>query len=206
MDRPLATPAVTPERPLAVMAVLILLLVIPTLIMRFEILDLFWGEPRKVDASDIGALVFSGYFLLGRMTLLLIIGRLFYQIPRLSKPWNWIESGAFAMFAVMALTSIVFFYARMYRDYGLKDGDSVVHDATTSLYFSLITWTTVGYGDVVPTPAIRLFAASEGVVSYIGMAALIVVIARLISKADWVRELAPAPATATVSKSPNEQH
>jgi hypothetical protein len=37
-----------------------------------------------------------------------------------------------------------------------------------------VTWTTVGYGDFKPAAAIRLIAASEGFVGYIGMAIFIV--------------------------------
>jgi hypothetical protein len=41
------------------------------------------------------------------------------------------------------------------------------------LYFSIVTWTTLGYGDVVPTDASRMIAASEALVGYIFMAILI---------------------------------
>lgn len=36
-------------------------------------------------------------------------------------------------------------------------------DFETALYFSTITFSTVGYGDIVPAPAWRQFAALEGV-------------------------------------------
>lgn len=41
------------------------------------------------------------------------------------------------------------------------------------IYFSIITWTTVGYGDLIPSPNSRPFAAEEALFGYIYMAAYI---------------------------------
>lgn len=86
-----------------------------------------------------------------------------------------------AMFWTLAascISVIVLIDAYEYRGWGLLDLTSrnpvVVHDSITALYFSLITWTTVGYGDVVPhLPAERLFAAVESMIGYIAMALFI---------------------------------
>jgi hypothetical protein len=37
------------------------------------------------------------------------------------------------------------------------------------LYFSIVTWTTVGYGDIKPSPDSRMFAASEALLGYLTM-------------------------------------
>jgi hypothetical protein len=37
----------------------------------------------------------------------------------------------------------------------------------------LITWTTVGFGDVTPTPSTRMLAACEAVLGYFVMAGLV---------------------------------
>ena len=40
----------------------------------------------------------------------------------------------------------------------------------SSLYFSIVTFTTLGYGDVLPKPPFRLLAASEAVLGLVSLA------------------------------------
>jgi hypothetical protein len=65
---------------------------------------------------------------------------------------NTVVIGVFAV-----LTAEVWLWAAAYSLIG------VVDDFETALYFSTITFSTVGYGDVVPHPEWRMFAALEGV-------------------------------------------
>jgi hypothetical protein len=65
---------------------------------------------------------------------------------------NTVVIGIFAV-----LTVQVWLWAACYALLG------VVPDFPTALYFSTITFSTVGYGDVVPAHEWRLFAALEGV-------------------------------------------
>ena len=66
--------------------------------------------------------------------------------------------------------SLILCYAMMYTVYGVTNGTDVIKDMQTSLYFSLVTWTTLGYGDLQPTPQVRMVAASEALCGYIFMA------------------------------------
>jgi hypothetical protein len=59
------------------------------------------------------------------------------------------------LFAVM--TTEIWLWAGLYR---LLD---IFADFETALYFSTITFSTVGYGDIVPAPGWRVLAALEGV-------------------------------------------
>ncbi|MDX8461745.1 potassium channel family protein [Mesorhizobium humile] len=59
------------------------------------------------------------------------------------------------LFAVM--TAEVWLWAGVYRLLG------VLSDFETALYFSTITFSTVGYGDVVPAHGWRVLAALEGI-------------------------------------------
>jgi hypothetical protein len=85
-----------------------------------------------------------------------------------------------AMF--LGVTSSIAVYACEYAYFGLRDTsiqldqthDGVVRDGFTSLYFSVVTWTTLGYGDFVPAGRItRFFAAWEALTGYLMMAVLI---------------------------------
>ena len=59
------------------------------------------------------------------------------------------------LFAVM--TAEVWLWAGIYRLLG------ILSDFETALYFSTITFSTVGYGDVVPAHGWRVLAALEGI-------------------------------------------
>jgi hypothetical protein len=44
--------------------------------------------------------------------------------------------------------------------------NEVISDFTDLCYFSVVTWTTLGYGDFRPTPEARIYAASQAVLGY----------------------------------------
>ncbi|PYI91206.1 MAG: hypothetical protein DME97_14760 [Verrucomicrobia bacterium] len=67
-------------------------------------------------------------------------------------------------FAEVSITVILTYFALMYSDYGLIDSDRhTIHDLPTALYFSVVTFTTVGYGDIQPTIDSRVFASIEAI-------------------------------------------
>ncbi|MCJ8321937.1 MAG: potassium channel family protein [Colwellia sp.] len=68
---------------------------------------------------------------------------------------------------------IIYAFARLYEEKGLILNGEVVHSFDSSLYFSIVTWTTLGYGDFQATEAVRLWAATEAMFGYIFMALLI---------------------------------
>lgn len=66
--------------------------------------------------------------------------------------------------AVNAALLIVLF-AGVYRIYGLAE--CRFPDTQLALYFSTVTWTTLGYGDYSPIENLRLLAAGQAVIGYI---------------------------------------
>ena len=70
-------------------------------------------------------------------------------------------------------------FALVYGHAGILNGEgNVTHSAVDSLYFSIVTWTTLGYGDFQPTEQVRMYAAFEALLgtifSPIMIAALII--------------------------------
>jgi len=65
----------------------------------------------------------------------------------------------------MSLAFVVIFitqFALIYSHFGLLSLDNcVIYDVLDCLYFSIITFTTVGYGDFRPTSDVRLYAGFE---------------------------------------------
>lgn len=64
---------------------------------------------------------------------------------------------------------LIVIFAGIYRGYGLLYSgaiQSMLNDGQGALYFSVVTWTTLGYGDFTPPPGLRLIAALEALVGY----------------------------------------
>jgi len=71
-------------------------------------------------------------------------------------------------------------YASIYARLGIVDNGTETHDGLTCLYLSVITWTTTGFGEVVPSKAARMYAASEAVTGYIAMVVFISTASKII--------------------------
>jgi hypothetical protein len=67
------------------------------------------------------------------------------------------------------MISMIITFADIYRLLGLHGPEGDIHRATDFIYFSVITWTTVGYGDNSPSPESRIYAAAEAMTGYITM-------------------------------------
>jgi Ion channel len=93
----------------------------------------------------------------------------------------------FVLLLVGLIVAAIFGYANIYRLLGLVDVDKVTTDPFTCLYFSIVTWTTLGYGDVRPSDSARLVAASEAMVGYLAMAAFIAMFGNFMNKLREIR-------------------
>ena len=81
---------------------------------------------------------------------------------------------------------LVLAYATVYMASGLVDttnGKETVHASATCIYFSIVTFTRLGYGDFVPVPDARLIAASEGVAGEVVMVLVIALLSKLVRDA-----------------------
>ena len=64
-------------------------------------------------------------------------------------------------------------FAFLYWIYGIRNTVGAHHDPILSLYFSIVTWTTLGYGDFYPEPQVRLVAAIEALSAYCFMGVIL---------------------------------
>ena len=75
------------------------------------------------------------------------------------------------MLAVAAQgVALIIIFAGIYRGHGLLysgELQSLLNDGESALYFSVVTWTTLGYGDFSPPADIRLIAAIQALLGYV---------------------------------------
>ena len=75
--------------------------------------------------------------------------------------------------SVLINLAIIVVYAKTYKSIGILHNGELVNSGRESLYFSVVTWTTLGYGDFAPSESIRMLAASQAFIGYVSMAMLI---------------------------------
>jgi hypothetical protein len=92
-----------------------------------------------------------------------------------------ITPGTFVLFG-FRLFELVLFFAAVYRLIGITSPGGRAQTFGPCLYFSIITITTVGYGDWYPLPQARVFAASEALIGYAFMGLLIAALTNLLGK------------------------
>ena len=85
---------------------------------------------------------------------------------------------------VISAVLLIVYFAAIYRACGLNlpQGESAT-SFWTGLYFSLVTWTTLGYGDITPPAGIRLVAATEAVLGYVFFGLTVGLVSGMISPA-----------------------
>jgi len=87
-----------------------------------------------------------------------------------------------ALYTVLAVTSaltVMMAFCPLYFAHGLRSTlqSRVVHDRWTAVYFSVVSMTTLGFGDFVPSDgATRVGAAAEAFVGYLLLGALLAVV------------------------------
>ena len=79
---------------------------------------------------------------------------------------------------------VILVFSLGYMIPGLRDSPSgqIIHDGPRALYFSCITITTVGYGDIVPTPGARPLAMFQALSGYTLLGVWVATIVRALDK------------------------
>jgi hypothetical protein len=80
-----------------------------------------------------------------------------------------------------AIAALLLSFGAIYQTTGLVDGGRPTTDFGTALYFSIVTWTTLGYGDVQPVGLSRAFSAVEALLGYIYLGLLVSVVVKVVT-------------------------
>jgi hypothetical protein len=68
---------------------------------------------------------------------------------------------------------MVALFATIYAHVGIIDGEgNIVKSFRECFYFSMVTWTTLGYGDYKPSVPVQMYAVLEAFLGYIYLAIL----------------------------------
>lgn len=97
-------------------------------------------------------------------------------------------------FITLQSIAVITVFAGIYQGHGLCCGgelkDKIINLAgdefSTSLYFSIVTWTTLGYGDFTPPQDIRLVAGLEALLGYFTFGTIVGLLTSLINEQNAI--------------------
>ncbi|MCI4646288.1 MAG: ion channel, partial [Hyphomonadaceae bacterium] len=127
-----------------------------------------WANLDRFSSSPVAYLIFVIMSALTLCTIFaLAIGE---QIARLSIVSLAVCAGLF-----------VFTCAAIYRGHTATDSETVF-SVQEAIYFSIVTWTTLGYGDYKPPPDLQIMAAVQAVFGYLYLGLLVGAVGGLFSR------------------------
>jgi len=104
---------------------------------------------------------------------------IFHIAHVVGKSKGWYRDILPTYFATLVITILTF--AIIYYRYGLlQNGIPTKISFVDSIYFSITTWSTLGYGDFAPIPRIRLITSIEAIIGYVGLGLWISLISNFI--------------------------
>ena len=129
------------------------------------------------------ALVFA-IFKLPELSVIFLIGVYYFSVFHIAQTVGesrgWHREILKTYFCILALTILTF--ATIYYRYGLmQNGQHVDITIMESIYFSITTWTTLGYGDFSPVARIRHITSAEAILGYIGLGLWVFLISNFIN-------------------------
>lgn len=111
------------------------------------------------------------YGLWGSLAVLVLVAA--YYSVTFFKSNNLLEK---LFYYLLTLPLIIGYFAMVYKAFGIIDtstNEIVKPDWLNSFYFSVVTWTTLGYGDYKPIEDLKIWVIIEALMGYIFMGLLV---------------------------------
>ena len=154
-----------------------LLLKPPIFLMLFGLFMILAFKYGWADTSEQLALLNAIFSLYAMAAISLILSWQFF-ISSWGLLWH------FFLYVFSAITLISLFGVIYYKFGAITGGEHYKATLDDAVYFSFITWTTVGYGDLTPIGYGKFLAAIEGFISLIFMGLLIAKLQYLFIRRD----------------------
>lgn len=119
----------------------------------------------------LGSLITSFIFPAELSVLLLILSyaTALYTVALMTGNQNDSYGDALYFYLILIIATVAIF-ASIYWQHGLiSNGEKVDITIMESIYFSITTWTTLGYGDFSPIPRIRHITSIQAILGYVGL-------------------------------------
>jgi hypothetical protein len=122
-----------------------------------------------------------------KICLYLIVSLVFFGFFARKLAPTRLDLLTYLILAALIVSVLTLAYTDVYKTHGIIDtlNGATTRNTIDCYYFSIVTWTTVGYGDFRPTEAGRLFAASEAIVGLTFMGLFISVLFYLLNKISY---------------------
>jgi voltage-gated potassium channel len=98
---------------------------------------------------------------------------------------EWRPLGIVIIFTIVSVSAIIFLFAILYRWTGIQSDSTKTHCLADCIYFSVITITTVGYGDFHPyNLSGRIVASTEALSGLVLLGVLIASLSNMLRERD----------------------
>ena len=74
---------------------------------------------------------------------------------------------------IVIILITIYCFSNIYIELGIIFEENLTKEFKDTIYFSTVTWTTLGYGDFRPSENARVWAATESMLGYIYMGILV---------------------------------
>jgi hypothetical protein len=158
--------------------------------MKKFINEIFFVTAFAISLSLLIAAEYTGIYGLWGSLVMLVLGAAYYNIT-FFKSHNPFEK---LYYYLVMLPLIIGYFALVYKSFGIIDtytNELIKPNWLNSIYFSVVTWTTLGYGDFKPVEEVKIWVMVEALMGYVYMALLVGKILFLSSKSTLAGKTRP---------------